>query len=78
MVDCRCLLAEYSFMVAEQKKNDAACALPESAPEPEGASGLVEGEYWRWCPHCGHELHHEKCKLPCPRCHFFMSCSDFD
>jgi hypothetical protein len=36
------------------------------------------GEYWRWCPQCGHELHNEKCKLRCPRCHYFMSCSDFD
>jgi len=35
-------------------------------------------EYWRWCPRCGHELHNEKCKLHCPRCHYFMSCSDFD
>jgi len=36
------------------------------------------GEHWRWCPRCGHELHNEKCKLRCPRCHYFMSCSDFD
>jgi hypothetical protein len=42
-------------------------------PQSEGA-----GEYWRWCPRCGHELHNEKCKLRCPKCHYFMSCSDFD
>ncbi len=36
------------------------------------------GEHWRWCPQCGHELINEKCKLRCPRCHYFMSCSDFD
>ena len=36
------------------------------------------GEYWRWCPRCSSELHNEKCKLRCPRCHYFMSCSDFD
>jgi hypothetical protein len=36
------------------------------------------GEYWRWCPRCGHELHNEKCKRRCPHCHYFMSCSDFD
>jgi len=35
-------------------------------------------EPWRWCLRCGHELHNEKCKLRCPRCHYFMSCSDFD
>ncbi|HEX5220235.1 MAG TPA: hypothetical protein VFZ59_11760 [Verrucomicrobiae bacterium] len=48
-----------------------------SAAAP-SACGLVEGEYWRWCPRCSHELHNEKCKLRCPRCHYFMSCSDFD
>jgi Zn finger protein HypA/HybF involved in hydrogenase expression len=38
----------------------------------------VAGEYWRWCPRCGHELENDHCKLHCPRCHYFMSCSDFD
>lgn len=42
------------------------------------AQAAGDGEYWRWCPRCGHELHNEKCKLRCPRCHYFMSCSDFD
>jgi hypothetical protein len=36
------------------------------------------GEHWRFCLQCGHELINEKCKLRCPRCHYFMSCSDFD
>jgi len=35
-------------------------------------------EHWRFCLRCGHELINEKCKLRCPRCHYFMSCSDFD
>jgi hypothetical protein len=38
----------------------------------------VSGEHWRFCPQCGHELINEKCKLRCPRYHYFMSCSDFD
>jgi Zn finger protein HypA/HybF involved in hydrogenase expression len=53
----------------------------ESATEAMSCSVTEEesrGEYWRWCPRCGHELHNEKCKLRCPRCHYFMSCSDFD
>lgn len=56
-----------------------------SAKEPSGPScdalgGTTSdsGEYWRWCPRCCHELQNEKCKLRCPRCHYFMSCSDFD
>ena len=44
-----------------------------------GSSGAdVSGEHWRYCPQCGQELINEKCKLRCPRCHYFMSCSDFD
>jgi hypothetical protein len=38
----------------------------------------ISDEHWRFCPQCGRELINEKCKLRCPRCHYFMSCSDFD
>jgi Zn finger protein HypA/HybF involved in hydrogenase expression len=54
------------------------CRLAESAAEQGTAFTEVQGQYWQWCPRCGHELHNEKCKLRCPRCHYFMSCSDFD
>jgi ribosomal protein S27AE len=50
----------------------------ETSPEKDHDSGDSQGEYWRWCPRCGHELFNEKCKLHCPRCHYFLSCSDFD
>jgi len=52
-------------------------AKMESAAAPQQRSD-VSGEHWRYCPQCGHELINEKCKLRCPRCHYFMSCSDFD
>ncbi len=54
---------------------DAALTAPDPATNP-ASDG--PGEHWRWCPRCSHELHNEKCKLRCPRCHYFMSCSDFD
>jgi len=54
----------------------AASNPPPPTTEPEGGAG--EGEYWKWCPRCGHELENQKCKFRCPRCHYFMSCSDFD
>jgi len=38
----------------------------------------IPGEHWRFCLQCGHELINEQCKLRCPRCHYFTSCSDFD
>jgi ribosomal protein S27AE len=60
-----------------------------NAPESEFGSNKINtyavplgknifGEHWRLCPQCGQELINEKCKLRCPRCHYFMSCSDFD
>jgi hypothetical protein len=45
---------------------------------PASSDKNISGEYWRFCLQCGHELINEKCKLRCPRCHYFMSCSDFD
>jgi hypothetical protein len=47
-----------------------------SGPAPSDKN--ISGEHWRFCLQCGHELINEKCKLRCPRCHYFMSCSDFD
>ena len=60
-----------------------------NTPEPKSGSNEINtcpappdknisGEHWRYCLQCGHELINEKCKLHCPRCHYFMSCSDFD
>ena len=51
-------------------------APTENCPVP--SNKYVSGEHWRFCPQCGQELINEKCKLRCPRCHYFMSCSDFD
>ncbi len=51
---------------------------PRSEACPAPSDKNVSGEHWRFCPQCGHELINEKCKLRCARCHYFMSCSDFD
>jgi hypothetical protein len=31
----------------------------------------------RFCPNCSAELVDHLCKLKCPRCGFYLSCSDF-
>jgi Zn finger protein HypA/HybF involved in hydrogenase expression len=31
----------------------------------------------RTCPNCSAELEEKQCKLICPRCHYYMSCSDY-
>jgi hypothetical protein len=37
-------------------------------------------KWWEFCPVCGCKLLNHKCRFVCsnPRCHFFMSCSEFD
>ena len=64
----------YNFSVAENQSTSSENRELEICP----IESAEPGEYWRWCPRCGHELHNEKCKLRCPRCQYFMSCSDFD
>jgi hypothetical protein len=58
------------------RKAKATEAAADACPPVSGKN--ISGEHWRWCPQCGRELINEKCKLRCPRCHYFMSCSDFD
>jgi hypothetical protein len=37
-------------------------------------------QWWEFCPVCGARLINRKCRFVCsdPKCHFFMSCSEFD
>lgn len=30
-----------------------------------------------YCPNCSEKLRDRGCKLRCPRCHYYMSCSDY-
>ena len=49
-----------------------------TADAPGDGAPPAGGAYWDYCPNCGHRLQNERCKYRCPRCHYFMSCSDFD
>lgn len=63
--------------------------MPPSAPESSeverstsgaqpASSTTNEQNYWDFCPNCSTPLQNMRCKFRCPKCHYFMSCSDFD
>ena len=62
-------------MQADQTKRPG---IKPDSERPAPSSTTRDAEYWRWCPRCGHELYNDHCKLKCPKCHYFLSCSDFD
>jgi hypothetical protein len=57
---------------AERKENVAGQGREQVASP---AKRMVEA--MRVCPNCSAELQEVRCKLSCPRCGFFLSCSDY-
>lgn len=67
--------------MSEPTRSPEVSATAPTSPAAEAKASDAQtlmGDYWRWCPRCGMELENRGCKLRCERCHYFMSCSDFD
>jgi hypothetical protein len=43
----------------------------------EGESGPPDGLPLDYCPNCSARLASRQCKMICPRCGYFLSCSDY-
>jgi hypothetical protein len=65
----------------EQPDADVTPAMPEeAATNPDAAardSGESAGLAMSYCPRCSAQLTSRSCKLICPDCGYYMSCSDF-
>jgi hypothetical protein len=49
-------------------RDEAEFTPPEPSPQPDLSV---------YCPTCGTQMKDNRCKLKCPTCGFFLSCSDF-
>ncbi|RMH58104.1 MAG: hypothetical protein D6685_12290 [Bacteroidetes bacterium] len=61
-----------------RRDTDTSSGRATSEPKDAPAPPTVPGAYWDYCPNCSARLYNVGCKYRCPRCHYFMSCSDFD
>ena len=56
-----------------------------SLPESRGDGGVTlpairerqTADPGQYCPNCSLKLRESRCKLKCPQCGFYLSCSDF-
>jgi hypothetical protein len=61
---------------------------PDHAPESPSGAAIARADggpsrdapeachYWQYCVNCGTKLESRKCKLFCPKCGFYHSCSE--
>jgi hypothetical protein len=56
------------------RPNDSRGDAGATVSEPGPGAKADPGQY---CPNCSLKLRESRCKLKCPQCGFYLSCSDF-
>jgi ribosomal protein S27AE len=70
---CGLMWVYVARMNATAEGSRAEAKAVNAAPEAEQRLRHPEG----FCPNCSAELNENRCRLSCPRCGFYLSCSDF-
>lgn len=58
-------------------RNPAETSSPVVESECDLTAAIDPGLLVTTCPNCSARLEDIRCKLVCPRCHYYMSCSDY-
>src|SRR5260370_31697783 len=69
--------AGYVARMGPNRQTQAEALREVPAPQGEAGRRPETGHPERFCPNCSAELKENRCKLSCPRCGFYLSCSDF-
>jgi hypothetical protein len=76
---CTCLGQAEELASADVSEQRADAARRENASQVESSArlGPAVADAASYCPNCSARLKESRCKMSCPRCGFYLSCSDF-